>query len=238
MKFNILGKYGPFSVNGGGTSSYLVQSNNNAILLDLGSSCVSKALKLIDVNNLTCIIISHTHFDHVSDIGVLTYALDFLRKKLPINLYIPNDGSDVYNFIKANKNFNVIDVCEGKIFKEGEFEFEFYKMEHPVLCYGVTIKKGDKVLGYTGDSKLTKNVENIAKKSTVLIADGAFLEKDFNQNKPHMSAKQVAEIAKKYKVKTIISHIGYNYLDEEVENEVNEYSEFVFVAKEGKCYNL
>ena len=111
-------------------------------------------------------------------------------------------------------------------------------MAHPVICYGVTIKSNGKVLGYTGDSKLTKNVENIAKKSTFLIADGAFLQKDFNENKPHMSAIQVAKIAKRYKVKTVISHIGYNYLDEEVTSEVNNYLDFVSVAKEDTVYNV
>ena len=81
MNFTVLGKYGPFAIGGGkSTSSYLLESDNQACVLDLGSGSVSKLLERISLDKLKFIFLSHMHFDHVSDFGVLTYAVNFLNK--------------------------------------------------------------------------------------------------------------------------------------------------------------
>ena len=47
------------------------------------------------------------------------------------------------------------------------------------------------------ETNLTHSAEEIAKYADFLIADGAFLERDYNESKPHMSVLQVANLAKK-----------------------------------------
>ena len=44
MEIKVLGKYGPFAINGS-TSSYLVKGENSFALLDCGSGIVKKLLK-------------------------------------------------------------------------------------------------------------------------------------------------------------------------------------------------
>lgn len=239
MNFTVLGKYGPFAIGGGkSTSSYLVESDNQACVLDLGSGSVSKLLERISLDKLKFIFLSHMHFDHVSDFGVLSYAVNFLNIGQKINLYAYNDGSDLYNLIKSNSAFNVIDVETDKVYNDGEFAFSFYKMVHPVISHGIKITSNGKTLAYTGDTTIKGDIDGLIKGADLLIADGCFLEKDYVDTKPHMSIKQVCEIANKYQINTIVSHISYDYLDSYVEEEINKYSLITTIAKEGKTYKV
>ena len=239
MKFTVLGKYGPFVVNGSkSTSSYLVESNSQACVLDLGSGSVGKLLEKIQLNKLKFVFLSHMHFDHVSDFGVLSYAINFLNKGEKINLYAYNDGSDLYKLIKSNSAFNVIDVETYREYKDGDFTFTFYKMAHPVISHGIKLTVNGKTLAYTGDTTVLGDIDGLIKGADYLIADGCFLQNDYADSKPHMSIKQVCEISNKYQIKTLVSHLSYDYLDSDVEREISKYSTLSTVAKEGKIYTV
>lgn len=235
MKLTVLGKYGPFSVNGGSTSGYLVESNGSYAVMDLGSGTLTKLLQKIDINDLTFVYLSHLHFDHIADVGILSYAVAFLKKDKKLKVYYHDDGSDVATVIKNIGVFDLVDIKENQIYNEGKFVFSFYKMTHPVDSHGIKISDGEKSLAYTGDSTLNDNLFNLINGVDFLLADGAFLEKDYLDNKPHMSIKQVNDISQKYNLKTLVSHIGYNYKDKEVYKEIKK-NKLIKVAKENKTY--
>lgn len=237
MNLTVLGKYGPFSVNGGSTSGYLLNSDNNYALLDVGSGTVSKMLQKIDINNLKFLFLSHLHFDHISDIGVLSYAVAFLKKDKKLKVYMYNDNSDNAKLLKSIKEFECVDILENKTFNDGGFSFSFYKMTHPVISHGIKISNGKRTLAYTGDTTLNENLVNLIKGSDFLLADGAFTKEDYTEVKPHMSISQVNELSKKYKVKTLVTHVGFKYTDEDVEKELTN-NELIGVAKEDKNYDI
>ena len=237
MEVTILGKYGPFATNGGSTSGYLVQSGNDYAMLDVGSGTVSKMLSLIDIKNLKFLFLSHLHYDHVSDIGVLSYAISFLKRGEKLNVYYFDDNSEMSKLLKGFNCFNLIPFKEGETYFESSFTFSVYKMAHPVPSHGIKITNGTKTLSYTGDTTLNDNLDGLIKNSNLLIADSAFIKADYSPNKPHMSVSQVANLASKYKIKTILSHISYNYSDEEVLAEIKN-NKYTAIAIEGKTYNL
>ena len=159
MNFTVLGKYGPFAIGGEkSTSSYLVESDNQACVLDLGSGSVSKLLQKISLDKLKFVFLSHMHFDHVCDFGVLSYAISFLNKGEKINLYAYNDGSDLFNLIKSNQAFNVIELEVGREYTDGNFTFSFYKMVHPAVSHGIKITSSGKTLAYTGDTTILGDI--------------------------------------------------------------------------------
>ena len=235
MQVTVLGKYGPFSVNDGGTSSYLVECGENAVLLDAGSGMTSKMLSKIDINNLKFVVLSHMHFDHISDIFVLSYAVSFLKNDKKLKVYMFDDGSASANLIKNIKEFDIININTNTIYNDSGFTFSFYKMAHPVISHGVKLSCNNKTLAYTGDTTINGDLPSLIDGADLLIADGCFLSKDHNENKPHMSALEVANLSKAYNVLTIVSHIAYNYTDEEVELELSDYP-LTTVAKEGTTY--
>ena len=237
MKLTVLGKYGPFSVNGGSTSGYLLESSGGYAVMDLGSGTLTKLLKKIDINELNFVYLSHLHFDHIADVGILSYAVSFLKKDKKLKVYYHDDGSDVATVLKNIAVFDLVDVKENQIYNEGNFVFSFYKMTHPVDSFGIKISDGEKTLAYTGDTTYNENIVNLINGVDFLLADGAFLEKDYAENKPHMSIKQVNDISLKYQLKTLVTHISFNYKDSDVYKEIKK-NKLIKVAKENKTYKL
>ena len=237
MKLTILGKYGPFPPVGGATSGYLLQSENSNVLLDLGSGVYSRLIKNIEIEDLSFIIFSHLHFDHVSDFGVLSYALNFSGRKDKINLYLPKFDCDVYQTLSKLNCFNLIDIEEGVTYKEGDLTFSFYKMTHPVLSYGVKITDGEKTFAYSGDTTYNDNLPNLLTGVDLGLVDGAFLQKDYVDGKPHMSVIQAASLSK-YAGKIIVSHISYNYCDSDVAVEIEKTTDRAEIAIENKTYTI
>ncbi|MBR2377428.1 MAG: MBL fold metallo-hydrolase [Clostridia bacterium] len=237
MKLTVLGKYGPFSVNGGSTSGYLLESNGDYAVMDLGSGTLTKLLKRIDINELNFVYLSHLHFDHIADVGILSYAVSFLKKDKKLKVYYHDDGSDVSKVLKNIAVFELVNVKENQIYNEGNLVFSFYKMTHPVDSFGIKISDGGKTLAYTGDTTYNENILNLINGVDFLLADGAFLEKDYAENKLHMSIKQVNDISLKYQLKTLVTHISFNYKDSDVYKELKK-NKLIKVAKENKTYKL
>ena len=205
--------------------------------MDLGSGTLTKILKKIDINDLKFVYLSHLHFDHVSDVGILSYAVAFLKKDKKLKVYFHDDGSQIANVIKGIKEFDCVNVLENQIYTEENFVFSCYKMTHPVTSYGIKISDGESTLAYTGDTTLNDNIYNLINGSDFLLADGAFLQKDYSENKPHMSIKQVVDISEKHKIRTLVSHLSFNYDDSQVKKEIGK-SKFIKVSKENKTYKI
>lgn len=235
MEIKILGKYGPFS-SVGSTSSYLVKGENSYALLDCGSGAVKKLLKENCLDKLSFVFLSHLHFDHISDIGVLSYALAPILKGKKIKLYTFVDDSLIMKVIQNLNCFEVVCVEENKTFQNGEFAFEFFKMTHPVTSYGIKIKNNNQAFAYSGDTTKNENIYNLIKGASLAFLDGAFLQKDYADGKPHMSIKQVCEIAKESGVKTVVTHFSPTNADIDVENECKEFGGNVLIAKEDVVY--
>ncbi len=236
MNLTVLGKYGPFAVNGS-TSGYLIGSGNACAMLDMGSGVLKNLLNKIDINNLNFLILSHLHFDHIADVGILSYAVSFLKKDKKLKVYLFDDGSRVLDVIKGINEFDITYIEEGKVYVDGPFSFSFFKMTHPIVCHGVKITDGDKTLSYTGDSSYNENIFNLINGSDFLIADGAFITDKPTVGKPHMSVKEVSEISKKYNIRTLVSHLSYNHSDKRVKKELKG-NKLIKVAKENKTYKI
>ena len=105
MKFTVLGKYGPYPPESGATSGYLLECAGLKILLDCGSGTAARLQRLTDLEDLDAVVLSHLHQDHMSDLGVLNYAMQMLTKKglrrgkLPV--YLPGEPADVRTMIQG-----------------------------------------------------------------------------------------------------------------------------------------
>ena len=146
-------------------------------------------------------------------------------------------GSDVYSALSKIDKFNLINVCEDKVYSEGDLTFSFYKMTHPVLSYGVRLSDGISTFSYTGDTTVNDNLPRLLSGSDLAVCDGAFIESDYDDKKPHMSIKQASSLAK-YSKKVLVSHISSRYSDEIVTKEILSITDRAEVAIENKTYDF
>lgn len=234
MRLTVLGKYGPFPAKGGACSSYLIEDDETKILLDLGSGAFSRLRSLIKPNDLDAVVITHFHYDHCSDLGVMQYALQAERVPLLKVFSLP---ADRFSF-DAPYEWN--EAVVGEQVQIGSIRLQFYPAKHPVPCIGVKVTSVNGAsLFYTGDTAFFEELAGYAMDSDILLADTCLLRHDPKVDKPaHMTAQEVGDLAKKAKVKKLLcTHIFGGGADEK---EILKAVDFcnATVVEERTCYEV
>lgn len=177
MKLRVLGGDGGVAP-GFQTTSFQI---NQSILIDAGSAATS--LSLAEQKKIDTIFISHSHLDHIKDIGFLAdnvftsrrkpielistfEILDILRKHLFNNKIWP-DFTTITNGHCPILSYRPIE----KSAQIGSIEVNIYPVHHPVPAVGFIIKdKGRNSIVITGDTGPTDLLWEEANKETHLKA--------------------------------------------------------------------
>lgn len=224
MNITILGKYGPYPAAGGGTSSYLVQGEHDAIVLDFGSGALSRLQKYTALSNVRAIVLSHLHNDHICDLLPLSYALQGTERK--IDLILPTYECPQYIFLQTLDGF-ALRPLEPQM-QAGEFKLDFRQMVHPLPSYAVKVQAGGKTLLYSGDTALCPQLPDFAAGSDLMLLDCG---KPDGGKAPHLSVAEATDLAESLRVPAIATHL----------NPALTYapaSPLVTVAEEGKTYTV
>lgn len=212
MNITVLGFWGGYPYKDEGTTSYLVQSGDFSLLLDVGSSTLVKLEKIIDPLTLDAVLLTHYHHDHVADLGVLQY-LRQLKPKQPI------EELTIYGHTETMEKFNELtmpNVSVGLPYHEedtlevGPFLITFKKTVHPVPCFATRIeeKATGKVFVFTADTGYFDGLAQFCQSADLLMTDTYFL-KGNERHKAHLTTKETGELARKAQVKqVVISHLN------------------------------
>jgi len=243
MRLTILGNCGPYPRSGGACSGYLLEEEGFKILIDCGNGILSRLLSITPLKEIDCIILSHLHSDHMSDIMVMRYAIalnkkDTVEKSIP--LYAPISPKEIYDSIQFNKAFILNPLTESTVLNFGKMEFKFKLMEHSIETYGIIIKNEDKKFVYSSDTKLCDSIIEISKDADLLLCECNLLQADLNDEIYHLSAKQVGSLARNCRVKRVLlTHLWPEYSYDEILREVKEeFNGEVEIAKELYSYEL
>lgn len=213
MKLTILGYMGAYPTAKNATSSYLVESQDFKLLIDIGSGAYQKLAQVMEPTDIDALLLTHYHFDHIADLGVLQYA--FQLKPQFENL--PQKELLIYghNYSREFELLTVEGVSKGiaynpdEVLKVGPFKISFLKTIHPVSCFALRIEENitGKVLVFTADSSYLADFITFAQNSDLLLAD-AMIVGDSKQHPAHMSAAEVGKIAELAQVKKcVLTHL-------------------------------
>ncbi|MBQ3667747.1 MAG: MBL fold metallo-hydrolase [Clostridia bacterium] len=217
MRLTILGCNGPFPEAGDACSGYLVESDSGKtkIVLDLGSGTLSKLLqKISGIDEIDAVILSHLHFDHMSDMPVLGYMLDFSGVET-LKVICPETPAENRKLIKGK--FDVYPPADTGI---GEFKIEFVKVKHPVEAYAVKLMCDDSTLVYTGDTNECPEISLFCEGADVILADCGLSDEDWKPSKPHLGPTKCATLARESKAgELILTHLSPLYDKEKLADE-------------------
>lgn len=245
MKLKVLGSISPYVKGKSNCPGYLIEKENQKVLLDCGSG-ITRELKLPnDLENLT-IIISHLHRDHYADLLSLSYAtyvyhrLGLLKDK--IKVYIPKEESIDKTYLENMDEhfFEIINYNEKTKININNLEITFRKNPHPVLTYSIKVIDDKKTLVYSSDTGYENNtLEEFAKDADLLICETTFLETQKGETDNHLTTIEAGTIAKKSKVKKLMITHTWPELDKKLYlKETKKVFKKVISAKEGKILKL
>ncbi len=208
MKIRILGCSGA-EIPGFKTMSFLI---NSSVLLDAGAATSSLTMK--EQEEISDILITHSHLDHIKDVLFLADNL-VGRPNKPINLITTSEiisiiqGSFLNNSVWPD--FTIIPTITDPIirFKPIEAEKEFridhltvkaVEVNHTVKAVGYFIRDGDSAILHSGDTGPTERLWQIANETENLKA--IFIETSFPNE-----MQKLAEVSK---------HLTPNLLNDEL----------------------
>ena len=147
----------------------LVESGSTTILIDAGFSGkeVSRRLALINRSpeNLSAILVTHEHGDHISGVGVLSR-----RCKLPV---YANRGTHQASESRVKKLHKRVEFGTGERFVVGDLEIHPFQVSHDTADpVGFVVSDGNSALCYCTDTgRVTKLIAHHVRKCRALILE-------------------------------------------------------------------
>lgn len=238
MKLYVLGMNGPFPEPGGATSGYLLASGNTRICMDLGSGTLQRLTGLMEPADLDLLFFTHWHYDHCSDVLPLLYRLQASGRKLRV-IGPADPASPVRAILEKDQQVELETAAPGDRIDVGGVRLEVFPAVHPVPAVMLRVTDGKNTLCYTGDTNLQENLVSYAADADLLLADGLFTVAAWAQTKPHLSARQCAELARDANVRRlIITHLN-PFLDKgTLLQEARSAYPASELAQTGMCYQI
>ena len=219
MKLHVIGCHGPYPCAGGATSGYLLEHGDQALLMDCGAGVLGKLMTIYDPAKLACVLLTHLHFDHASDMLVLRYYLERMGKTLDV--YVPGEDESPLRGLLTYPAFNVHPYPE--VLEVMGLRVTNFPVNHPVPCRALRLTDGEKTLVFTGDTSKCAGLAAFCEGADVLLADSAFLAAQWNEKMPHMCAGMCGELAAQAHVKRLyLTHLSPLRAPEELLKEARE----------------
>ena len=222
MKLIVLGIYAPYPPVGCATSGYILSCGESLgspktegfrgdtnILLDCGSGVIARAQEFMHIDDLSAVVLSHLHGDHMADMMELRYMQGYRKRfglgaKESMTIYAPGEPEMEYEYLRSVKFFDVRPVSHGMKARAGKVNLQFFKMEHPYPVFGVRAEYKGKVFAYSGDTVMNENITPMIKDADVFLCDSSFLEADKVPESTHLSAAEAARLSRDNGVKQLI----------------------------------
>ena len=165
-------------------SSYLIDTAETKLLIDLGNGALMNYQVAHDVADLDAVVISHLHHDHVADLVGLTYARRFHEQRLdPLVVYAP-PGAEAYvrglilpepDWLHEQLQFEVL--RPGQPFEVGDVRVDCIDAIHTVDARSIGVTVADRRLVYSGDTATNPALVAFAKDADVFLCEATWLDR-------------------------------------------------------------
>lgn len=217
MKLTVVGSSGSFGGPHSAASCYLLQvpvpgqDRPFNLVLDLGPGGLGGLQKLISLEDIDAIVLSHLHPDHCLDVCGLFVVQKYnpapksVKRRIPVygpedtgarlsraNGVTQSEASDPHGM---DSEFDFRTVWSGEIFELGPLHVTARRVNHPVEAYGFRIEHEGKVLTFTGDTDTCPALGPLMAGADLVLADSAFVEGRDTVPDIHLSGRRAAQAA-------------------------------------------
>ena len=235
MKLKILGNNGPYPSAGGACSGYLLTSDSGDtnILIDCGTGVLARLMEDGQLDALDAVVLTHLHFDHMSDMLPMQYALQFRPRTRPLPVYAPGTPESVRALLECPQ----FDLWLPEDITIGEMRVTLTPARHPVETNAVRVECDGAKFAFTGDSNQDALVELLCEGASLLLADCGLSGADWNPASPHYSAALCGQLAKSCRARRLLlTHLNPKYAPEALLEEARTFFPAAELAELGETY--
>lgn len=238
MKLTILGNNGPYPAAGGACSGYLLESDSGGttILIDCGPGVLANLMEAGALDRLDAVILTHLHFDHMSDLLPMQYAIQFNPRRQPLPVYAPLTPEPVRSLLEAASCYDLWECGDVTI---GEMVISFNPARHPVETNAVAVQCDKARFVFTADSNTDPLMELFCEKADLLLADAGLSQADWRPTAPHYSAALCGKLAKDVGARQLLlTHFNPKYDPQALLQEAREHFPTAQMAELGENYYI
>lgn len=189
MRLHILGWQGPVPGKNGACSGYLLEATSGeALLVDLGNGALSRLVGLRRPETLSAIVLTHLHWDHISDM----LPLGYLAGANTVPVYAQQEPAFAVQAL-TSVGWQLRAHQEDAV---GPFRLHFLPARHPVPASCLRVECEGKAIVFTGDTNTLPGLAQFAAGADLLLADAGLCEADWAEEKSHLSPRLCASLAR------------------------------------------
>lgn len=191
-------------------SSYLLQTDESAVLLDLGSGAFANLGLALDYPRLDAVIVSHMHADHFLDLVPLRYGLTYgpLLRESRLPVWLPPGGTRILRQLcDAFDSEGTGDFLNG-VFALGEYDpsqtlivedvaLRFAPALHFVNAFAIRAENSGAAITYSGDTAPCDAVVELARGSALFLCEASLGLGTEEGTRGHSSATEAGEMARR-----------------------------------------
>ena len=205
------------------------------MLIDAGTGSLARLMEIARPETLTAVVLSHLHFDHISDLLPMQYALQFSGRERPLPVFLPRRPERVRSLLECP----YYDLFDHEDIAVGEMRLSFIPAAHPVEGSCVAVACDGAKFVFTGDTNRVPALELFADGCDLLLADAGLSQADWTEKKPHLSAALCGALAREARAGALLlTHLNPLYNPASLLAEAREAYPAAELARLGERYRV
>jgi ribonuclease BN (tRNA processing enzyme) len=204
LSITVLGCSGTYAAPGGACSGYVVRAGDTSVWVDCGPGTLANLQEHVRLEDLTAIVVSHSHPDHWTELPVVRNAMRFgvERAGVPVFATAETVQQATAALGEAFEPTLVWTMLDGSPIEIGPIRFSFSRTDHPVETYAIRAEANGGSIVYSADTGPAWEPGDFAA-ADVFVCE-ATLTPDFEGGPPHLSRRQAGELARQVGARRLV----------------------------------
>jgi ribonuclease BN (tRNA processing enzyme) len=187
-----------------------MSSGDTHVWLDCGPGTLANLQQHISLNDLTAIVVSHSHADHWVDLSVAYVAFAYYLDRRAVPVYGTADTRERLGVAKGgqvDEAFEWHTITDGSEFAIGAMSFRCAVTDHPVETLAMRVDTNGASLGYTSDTGPAWPLTTLGPSIDVMLCEATFPEERAGEF-AHLTASQAGAAAREAGVgRLVLTHL-------------------------------
>ncbi len=200
LTVTVLGCSGSYAAPGNPCTGYLVRSDTTAILLDCGPGTLGPLQEVIDLADLTAIVITHCHPDHWLELPVIRNVFIWFVPRSDVAVYGTAETRAMDQAITVTHNDRK-DPLDWKVISPasqlsiGDQRWSFALTDHPVETLATRVDAGGSSFAFSSDTGPGWDFRSLGGGIDLALCEASHSLQDESKQSAHLSARQAAQAA-------------------------------------------